>query len=222
MNAGTLVLAAHRSQGIGAVLQQGLADKYSAELMTGMQFAQVRTNDDTDWSACPQGWVDKFVRVHSPMAGWTGWQIKALPLPSPNSGEGPLHRARRALRAAFELNHEIEALDKAATVLDDLIKNGEPVAKPFNVAGQERKPTAVSFGHVTADGKPRLKTAFVYLNVKQTVKDFGLWVDKHTSFTMQCALLTAEWNRSYFQIFEDKINQYLVHKLDAALRSFPL
>jgi hypothetical protein len=215
----TLSLSTHRDHGVATMLAGTISPEQQGEITTGMQFAQVRTDERVDWLNDPREWLGWFMRVESGLAGWQDWRIEAVPVAPRRPAEPVLDWTVRSLRQAGPEGLDPAALDKAVTALRELIRAGDPVAAPFGSAERNRSAAGYSFGYVyPADDGCLLRTSFICVNFSKQVKDFVLWEDKRTRLGVQAMTLRARWNRSNYKLFEPKIGEYLAKKTEDLMR----
>ncbi|GAA5154508.1 MULTISPECIES: hypothetical protein [Amycolatopsis] len=223
MSAPELVLSAASGQGFGAVTGATVPERQQDQIDRSLRCAQLRTNEQVDWIAQPQQWMDRFVNVYSSQAGWDNWQIIGLPLLAAQPGEKLLHRLARSLESGMG-DEEIEAVRSAIKAVERLIEEGEPAAKPFQSAESSTEKNAISFGSVRQGpgGGLSMTCGFVYLNITRRVHDFVLGEQVATRASVQSAKLVARWNQQYFDMFEPKINEYLAARKKQIFTKFKL
>jgi hypothetical protein len=220
MSADTLFVSTHRGHGSATILAGTIPPGQQTEIATAMQFAQVRTDEQVDWLNKPREWLDWFMRVESGIAGWQDWKITKVPFVPRSKNEPILDWTVRSLRQTSATNLDSETSNKAISSLRELINAGDPVAAPFGSAEQNRETAGYSFGYAySAAGACLLRISFICINASKQVKDFVLWEDKKTQLSVRAAVLHAQWNRSNFTMFEQKINEYLTKKTNDILNS---
>jgi hypothetical protein len=204
-----LSLSPSGGQGFAATVGKQVPDLQQDQIERSLRCAQLRTNEQVDWTRKPQLWMDRFMHVYSSQSGWGDWTIKGLRLPDPLAGERLLQRLARALKSLLEKD-EIQAVQRGVDELDRLIKAGDPIARPFQSAQRRTEKTAISFGSADLKaGEIVMTCGFAYFNINQTVDDFILGEKTTTWASVQCAALTTHWVQKNFDMFEPKINEYL-------------